>query len=121
MVPARRKILPPGNRIACGTNEPLFGFMGSTAMCGVATAGLLLPAALFIFSARLSAVVEQILSGGMVRSANDPMTKTPDGKKGGADGNRTGKVVGDALREAYDEAIGEAIPAEMLELLKQLD
>lgn len=95
--------------------------MAHTALCGVQFAGLLLPAALFIFSARLSAVVELFCPGGMVRSANDPMTKTPDGKKGGTDGNRTGRVVGDALREAYDEAIGEAIPAEMLELLKKLD
>ena len=56
----------------------------------------------------------------MVRSANDPMKKSP--KTGGSgDGSRTGKAVGDALREAYDEAIGEAIPDEMLALLKQLD
>ncbi|MDF7775749.1 NepR family anti-sigma factor [Sphingomonas sp. AOB5] len=56
----------------------------------------------------------------MVRSANDPMKKTPS-NKGGGGSDRTGKAVGDALREAYDEAIGEAIPAEMLDLLKKLD
>jgi len=54
-----------------------------------------------------------------VRSANDPMKKTPKGT--GSDGTRTGKAVGEALREAYDEAIGEAIPDEMLALLKKLD
>lgn len=54
-----------------------------------------------------------------MRSANDPMKKTPKGT--GSDGTRTGKAVGEALREAYDEAIGEAIPDEMLALLKKLD
>ena len=56
-----------------------------------------------------------------MRSANDPMNKSPKTKGGSGDGTRTGKAVGDALREAYDEAIGEAIPDEMLALLKQLD
>lgn len=55
----------------------------------------------------------------MVRSASDPMNKSPK-TRGGAD-ERTGKAVGDALRDAYDEAISEAIPDEMLDLLKKLD
>ena len=55
----------------------------------------------------------------MVRSANDPMKKTPTAN--GTDGDRTGRAVGDALREAYDEAISEAIPDELLNLLKKLD
>ena len=60
-----------------------------------------------------------LYSGGMVRSANDPMTKKPH--KGGTDGELTGKAVGDALREAYDQTMGEAIPDELLDLLKKLD
>ena len=62
----------------------------------------------------------RVLRGKWVRSASDPMKKSPK-TKGSADGHRTGKAVGDALREAYDEAISEAIPDEMLDLLKKLD
>jgi hypothetical protein len=61
-----------------------------------------------------------LYSGGMVRSANDPMKKTSR-NKGGTDGDPTGKAVGDALRDAYDRTIGEAIPDELLDLLKKLD
>lgn len=56
----------------------------------------------------------------MVRSANDPMKKTPV-NKGGTDGDLTGKAVGDALRATYDQTISESIPDELLDLLKKLD
>jgi hypothetical protein len=99
---------PPRNRIACGTNDALFGFI------------ILRRNVRQSFRRMLASGGVGLYSGGMVRSANDPMTKTPK-KKGGTDSELTGKAVGDALREAYDQAASEAIPDELLDLLKKLD
>ena len=99
---------PRRNRIACGTNKRVFSFIILRRNVRPVPRRMLASGGVGLYS------------GGMVRSANDPMTKKPHSKSG-SDGELTGRAVGDALREAYDQAIGEAIPDELLDLLKKLD